>query len=491
MIADKDLLSIQQARILLENAKIAQKKLAEFSQEKLDVIFEGVLIEVSKHVQSLAIMSHEETGYGRWQDKLVKNRFVCEQVATALREMRLVGILSKDKQTKVMEVGVPLGVVVSLVSAMSPISTTIYNVLLAIKSGNALVFSLHPRAAKSMQYVLDIMITAAHAHGLPKGCLSYLETITQGGTETLFKHPATSLIMISSVFGMLQTAIASGKPFIFGGTGNGPVFIERTANIEKAVQDIITSKTFDNGIAPSAEQSLVLDAKIAQQARDLLVAKGAYFMSDAEADKLATILFSCDRKRNKETVGMSVNDLAKKAQFTIPAQTTLLIVDRKYVRDIDPYSKELLAPVLTCYTEDDWQNACEKCIELLIVEGNSHTLTIHSNDENVIEQFALKKPVARLLVNTPAAFGGMGFSTNLFPALTLGSGTSGYGITSDNVTPMHLTYIRKVAYGVRNITHENDHHTSNQIENDESDRMQILRKVLHKAITALDTSRMN
>lgn len=488
MIADKDLLSIQNARILLEDAKLAQKKLAEFPQEKLDVIFEGVLAAVSKYTQSLAVMSHEETGYGRWEDKLVKNNFVCQHVSTALREMQCVGILSKNHQTKIMEIGVPLGVIVSLVSAMSPISTTIYNTLLAIKSGNALVFSLHPRAIKSMQHVLDIMISAAHAHGLPKGCLSYLATITKSGTQALFQHPATSLIMISSVSGMLQSAIDSGKPFIFGGTGDGPVFIERTANVEQAIDDIIASKTFDNGIAPSAEQSLILDAHIAKQAKDLLLAKGAYFMSDAEASKLASVLFLCDRKRNKETVGISVVELAKRAQIAIPSNTVLLIVDRKYVRDIDPYSKELLAPVLTCYTEDDWQNACEKCIELLIVEGSSHTLTIHSNDENVIEQFALKKPVARLLVNTPAAFGGMGMSTNLFPALTLGSGTSGYGITSDNVSPSHLTYIRKVAYGVKNITSEQQN--TQQITN-EPEQIQVLRKVLHEAITALSSSRKN
>ncbi len=468
MIADKDLLSIQQARIHLENAKLAQKKLADFSQEKLDIIIEAIVNELKDKFQPLAVMSHQETGYGRWQDKYIKNKFACLYLSDKIKGMKVVGILKKDEQNKTMEIGVPLGIIACAVSALSPVSTTIYNVLLAIKSANAIVFSPHPRAYDTIKYLLDLIIKVAKKSGLPDGSISYLNTVTKSGTKELFSHDLTNLVMISGVKNLIDMAMKSGKPFICGGTGSGPAFIERTANIEKAVQDIIYSKTFDNGISPSCEQSLILDAEIAHRVKDLFKNNGTHFMNGEEADRLAKILFRSDGTRNVETIGLSAKDLAQKAFIQVPDNTNLLIIDRKYVRDNDFFTRELFAPVLACYTEDDWQNACEKCIELLIVEENSHSLTIHSENEEVIELFALKKPVARLLVNTPACFGGMGMNSNLFPALTLGSATTGFGITSDNVSPFHLTYTRKVAHGVSNsfINYQvNDFQSSNHSVN--------------------------
>lgn len=461
MIADKDLISIQEARILLEEAQLAQKKLSEFSQEKLDGIFDAVLEALKPHLQEFAIMSHEETGYGIWQDKLTKNVFVCKQIAKAIKGQQYIGILSRNSETKIMEIGVPVGVIVSAVSSMSPISATIHHVLLALKSGNSIVFSLHPRVAKTMKYVLDIIINVAKNAGLPEKSISYLATISHSGTKALFNHDITSLILLSNVPGMLACVKKLGKPYIYGGTGQGPVFIEKSANLPQAIEDIIASKTFDHGIAPSAENCLILEESIAQKAKALLTKKHAYFLSEKEAEMLADVLFSCGNKRRKETVGLSAIELAKRAQIVVPKETLLLIVDRKYVRINDPYMQELFAPVLTAYIEEDWQNACEKCIELLLVKTHSHTLTIHSHDEYVIEQFALKKPIARLLVNSPAVFGAIGFSTKLFPSLSLGSSLS--GLSADNISPEHLTYKRKVAYGMRNANQEvYGVHTRNQ-----------------------------
>ncbi len=448
MIADKDLLSIQQARIHVENAKLAHKKLADFPQEKLDEVIEAIVYALKDQLQDLAVMSHQETGYGRWQDKVIKNQFACNYLANTMKNQKVVGILRKDLQNKTMEIGVPVGIIACAVSALSPVSTCIYNILLAIKSANAIVISPHPRAAKTLKHLLDIVIRAAEKAGLPQGSIAYLETVTKSGTQELFSHPSTSLVLVSGVRNLIDMAKKSGKAFICGGTGNGPAFIERTADVNKAVSDIVKSKTFDNGITPSSEQSIILDAHIAQKAKEVFKALGAYFMSDEEAQRLAAVLFHPNAQRNVETIGLDAKHLAQKASIIVPENTVLLMIDRTYVRDSDVYSKELFAPVLACYTEDDWQNACEKCIEILIVEENSHTLTIHSNNEEVIELFALKKPVARLLVNTPACFGGMGMSSNLFPALTLGSATTGFGVTSDNVSPYHFTYTRKVAYGV-------------------------------------------
>lgn len=450
-IIDHDLLSIQEARILVENAHEAQKALATFSQEKLDEIVECMADVIKSHTKELAVMSSEETDYGKWQDKYIKNRFACEYVPAKLRGMRCVGIINRDEEKKIMDVGVPMGVIVSLCPATSPVSTSIYTALVAVKSGNAVVFSPHPRAKNVIAKTLDIIIEAAERCGLPEGALSYLGTVTGSGTKELMNHKSTSLIINTGVPAMLNAAYSSGKPVIYGGNGNGPAFIERTANVSQAVRDIFSSKTFDNGIVAAAEQSIVVDSCIANEVRIEVEKCGGYFMNEEEAARLGGMFYFPDGTANPQLVGRTAPELAKIAGFSVPVGTRVLISQQKYVSEKNPYSREKLCPVLAYYIEDDWMHACEKCIELLLSERNGHTLVIHSNDEAVIEQFALKKPVGRMLVNTPAVFGSMGATAELFPAMILGSGSAGQGITSDNVSPMNLIYIRKVGYGVRRI----------------------------------------
>lgn len=450
-IIDNDLLSIQEARILAENALEAHKKLATFSQEKLDEIVECMAERVSHHTRELAVMSAEETDYGKWQDKYIKNRFACEYLPAHIRGMKCVGVINTDQEKQIMDVGVPMGVLVSLCPATSPVSTTVYSALIAVKSGNAIIFSPHPRAYNSICKVLDIMIEAAESRGLPEGALTYLPTVTKAGTKELMNHEATAMILNTGVPGMLEDAYCSGKPVIYGGTGNGPAFIERTADIRQAVRDIIASKTFDNGVVSAAEQSVVVDSCIDSEVKREFEANGAYFMTEEEADRLGKLFYFKDGSANPELAGKTARDLAKWAKIPVPENTKLLIAEQKYVTENNPYSKEKLCPVLSYFIEDDWMHACEKCIELLLSERHGHTLVIHSNDPEVIHQFAIKKPVGRMLVNTPAVYGSMGATTNLFPAMTLGSGSAGKGITSDNVSPMNLIYIRKVGYGVRRI----------------------------------------
>lgn len=448
-IIDYDLLSIQEARILAENAKEAQKELAVFPQEKLDAIVEAVAQEIGKYSLELAKMSKDETDYGIWEDKYIKNRFTCEYVLSALKGMRCVGIIKEDRTSQTMDVGVPVGVIVALCPSSGPVSTTIYKTLLAIKSGNAIIFSPHPRAKETIIRTLDIMIETALKNGLPEGALSYLHTVTQSGTAELMNHSATAMVINTGVPGMLEAAKCSGKPVIYGGAGNGPAFIERTADINQAVRDIIDSKTFDNGIVSAAEQSIVVDRCIEPEVRRELENNGAYFMSEEESEKLGKMMFLPGGGLNTEMIGKSAKLLAEKAGFFVAEKTVLLLSEQKYVFEANPYSREKLCPVLAYYIEDDWMQACEKCIELLLTEQNAHTLVIHSRDEDVIREFALKKPVGRVLVNTPAVFGSMGATTNLFPAMTLGSRSAGKGIASDNISPMNLIYIRKVGYSVR------------------------------------------
>ncbi len=450
-IIDNDLLSVQEARILAENAREAQKILADFSQARLDKIVDAVADEMSSKARELAVMSFEETDYGRWEDKCVKNKFASEFLKNKLRGMKCVGIINEDRENSTWDVGVPRGMIVSVVPSTSPVSTTIYNTLISIKSGNAIVFSPNVRAVKSVAYALDLMIEVGERFGLPQGAISYLKTVTKAGTVELMNHSACGLIMITGVPGILEDAYRTQKPVIYGGTGNGPAFIERTANIQQAVRDIVDSKSFDYGIVPSAEHSIVVEGCILEQVKKALIGEGCYFMTSDEAQSLGKLFYNPDNTPNIEMIGKSPQVLARRAGFTVGDNIRLLIAEEKYVSIYNPYSKEKLGPVLSLYIEDDWQHACEKCIELLVTEKNGHTMTVHSNDKEVIRQFALKKPVGRVLVNTPAAFGSVGWTTNLFPALTLGSGSSGRGMTSDNVSPENLIYIRKVGFGVRDL----------------------------------------
>ncbi|MBP2641339.1 MAG: acetaldehyde dehydrogenase (acetylating) [Firmicutes bacterium] len=448
---DNDLLSVQEARILVENAREAQKTLAAFPQQKLDNIVGHMANEACRYAREFAIMSYEETGFGKWQDKFIKNIFASDFLYKKIRNMKVVGIIDEDKDNKTMDIGVPVGVIAALLPSTNPVSTTIYKIMIAIKSGNAIVFSPHPRAKKTTGKVIDSLIRTAEANGLPSGAIGYLRTMAASGTVELMNHKDTALILATGVPKLLKAAYASGKPVIYGGPGNGPAFIERSADIRQAVADIITSKTFDNGIVSASEQSIVVEECIADQVRQELRRMGAYFLSGEEADQLGKLFLRPDGSMNPEIVGKSAVELAWKIDIRLPENTKVLISEQKYVSDTNPYSREKLCPVLAFYVEKDWIFACEKCIELLVNEGRGHTLVIHSKNEKVIREFALKKPVSRVLVNTPAALGGIGVTTNLFPALTLGCGAAGGSFTSDNVSPINLINIRKVGYGVRKL----------------------------------------
>lgn len=448
---DIDLLSVQEARILIENAREAQKILAAFPQEKLDEMVKRMASETAKYARELAVMSSEETGFGKWQDKWVKNIFASDFLYQKIKSMKVVGIIAEDQENKTMDIGVPVGVIVALVPSTNPVSTTIYKALIAIKSGNAVVFSPHPKARKTIGKVLDILIRAAEASGLPPGALAYLHTITVDGTVELMNHKDTSLLLVTGVPKMVKAAYASGKPVIYGGPGNGPAFIERSADIKQAAADIIASRMFDNGIVSASEQSIVVEDCIADEVRLELKKNGTYFLTEKNSEELSQLFLRPDGTINPEIVGKSAVELAQKIGLSLPDDVKVLVSEQKYVSPTNPYSREKLCPVLAFYIEKDWRNACEKCIELLLNDGRGHTLVIHSRNDHVIREFALKKPVSRVLVNTPSTLGGIGATTNLFPALTLGCGAASGGFTSDNVSPMNLINIRKVGYGVRKL----------------------------------------
>lgn len=448
---DKDLQSRQLARELVRNAKNAQHIFAKFSQEKIDSIVKHIAFEAARHAEELAKMANEETGFGKWEDKVLKNTFASLRVYEHMKDMKTVGIINDDKVKKVMDVGVPLGVITALVPSTNPTSTIIYKTLIALKAGNAIIFSPHPNAKQCSFRALEIVKKAAYEAGAPEGIVDGVTLLTLEATKELMHSKDVSLILATGGEGMVRAAYASGTPTISGGPGNGPAFIERSADIKKAVSDIITSKTFDNGVICASEQSIIVERCIYNEVHRELLAQGAYFMNDEEAAKVASMLLRANGTINPAVVGKDAIYLSQRAGFSVPASTRVLIALQDTVSPKNPYSREKLCPILGMYIEEDWKSACDRVVDLLTNEGLGHTLVIHTQNEDVIRQFSLEKPVNRILINTPAALGGIGATTNITPALTLGCGAVGGGSSSDNVGPMNLLNIRKVGYGVRTV----------------------------------------
>lgn len=448
---DKDLQSLQSARQLVRNAKKAQAILATFSQQQIDAIVKNVAGEAALHAEVMAKMAAEETGFGNWQDKVLKNRFASLRVLDAIQNMKTIGIIHDDPVKKTMDVGVPLGVILALVPSTNPTSTIIYKTLIALKSGNAIIFSPHPGARQCSLKAIEIVKRAAEAAGAPVGSVDGMTELTSQATSELMRSKDISLILATGGEGMVRAAYASGTPTISGGPGNGPAFIERSADIHQAVKDIVTSKTFDNGVICASEQSIIVERCIYDDVHRELEAQGVYFMNQHEATKIATLLLLPGGAINPKTVGKTALYLSQMAGFTIPDGTKVLIAEQTEVSPQNPYSREKLCPVLGLYVEEDWKSACRRVLELLTNEGLGHTLVIHTRNQDIVRQFCLEKPVNRILINTPAALGGIGATTNITPALTLGCGAIGGGSSSDNIGPMNLLNIRKVGYGVRSV----------------------------------------
>ncbi|MCM1991234.1 acetaldehyde dehydrogenase (acetylating) [Oceanirhabdus seepicola] len=480
-IFDRDLQSIQEIRCLILKAKEAQKKLKEMSQEEIDKIVKAMAEASAQHGERLAKLAWEETGFGLWQDKILKNMFASKNVYEHIKDMKTVGIINEDKKNRIIDVATPVGVIAALIPSTNPTSTTIFKALVSIKAGNAVVFSPHPNAKKCIIETAKVLIHAASIAGAPEGLIGYSTTPTLEGTKELMCHEDVSLILATGGEAMVKAAYSSGTPAIGVGPGNGPAFIEKSADIPLAVKRILDSKTFDNGVICASEQSIVVEASIREQVIEELKKQGAYFLSKEESDRLSKFILRANGTMNPMIVGKSVNKIAEMAKLDIPKGTRVLISEQCTVCKDNPYSREKLAPILAFYCEDDWKKGCERCIELLKNEGIGHTLIIHSQNEDIIKEFALKKPVSRILVNTPGALGGIGASTNLVPSLTLGCGAVGGSATSDNVGPMNLINIRRMAYGTREIEDlKNDDSNQKKLDIPEELMELVIKRVIEK-----------
>jgi acetaldehyde dehydrogenase (acetylating) len=447
--SDKDLASIAEARALARSARQAQPLLAELSQEQIDRIVTAMASAVTPHAEALARLAVDETGFGVVEDKVQKNLFGSRQVYDFILPMRTVGVVGRVADKKVVEIAEPFGVVAAVVPSTNPTSTAIYKVLIALKARCPIVISPHPSATKCITRTVELMAEAAARAGAPAGSIGWMNTVTLEGTQELMKARETAVILATGGMGLVRAAYSAGKPAYGVGPGNAPCYIERSADLPKAAADIMTGKTFDNGLLCSSPNSVVLDEAIAEEARRQFQSLGAYFLNEGEADALAKALVTPQRLPSPALVGRSASVIAEKAGLRVPDGTKVLIAPLKGVGRDYPLSIEKLCPVLSWYVVNDWRHGCERCIEILRYGGMGHTMAIHSENQDVILEFGLRKPAFRICVNTPTTHGSIGLTTGLDPAMTLGCGGWGGNITSDNISPRHLLNIKRLAFEVR------------------------------------------
>ncbi len=449
MELDKDLAARQEARALAKAAQSAQELLAQMPQERLDAIVEAVARAFEAQAAALGEMAVRETGFGNVADKTTKKLFASRQVAQAMEGLRAVGMLGEDPQKRLWEIGVPVGVIAAIVPSTNPTSTVCYKALIALKAGNAIVFSPHPKAVECTRQAARIVAEAAQAAGAPAGAVGCLSIPSLAGCQELMGAPQVRLILATGGPGMVKAAYSSGKPAIGVGAGNGPAYIHHSADVGRALECILRSKTFDNGTVCASEQSIIVEKPLEEQVRAQGQRLGFYFMNTQQAGQLAKLLFRPSGALNPDIVGRSADVLAEMAGFPVPAGTKILVAREQEAGPTRPYSMEKLCPVLAFFVMDSEEAVLEKSVEVLTHEGSGHTYAMHASDESVIRRFAQKIPVSRFLVNTPAALGGIGATTGLFPALTLGCGAVGGSSSSNNISPLDLVNIRRVAWDVR------------------------------------------
>ena len=444
--SDRDLASMAEARTLARRAKQAQAEIAELSQERIDAIVDAMAAAIAPHCEPLAKLAVEETGYGVVADKVQKNQFSADRVYRFIRPMKTVGVLQRLEDRKIIEIAEPFGVVAAIVPSTNPTSTAIYKILISLKARCAIVISPHPSAVRCITRVAEIMNDAARRAGAPDGSINWMTTVTLEGTQELMKSRDIAVILATGGMGLVRAAYSSGKPAYGVGPGNAPCYVEGSADIRKAADDIIIGKTFDNGLLCSSPNSVVADASIAEELKREMTAQGAYFLNAAEIDALTKVLVSPQRLPNPAVVGRPATYIAEKSGINVPPTTRVLIAPLAGVGRDYPLSIEKLCPVLSWYVVNDWREGCERCKEILRYGGMGHTMSVHSRNDQIILEFGLKKPAFRIVVNTPTTHGSVGMTTGLDPAMTLGCGGWGGNITSDNISPKHLLNIKRVAY---------------------------------------------
>ncbi len=448
-LEDKDLISIQEVRSKVDKAWAAWQKYRTFTQEQVDAVVERMAAAARAHAKRLADLAVDETGYGNAKDKYVKNLLCADWLPQRMRGMKTVGVLREIPEEKMVEMGVPVGVVAAILPTTNPTSTAIYKTLVSLKAGNAIVISPHPRAHRCTCETAALLHQAAVEAGAPEGIIQCVDTATIEGTNALMRHERTGVILSTGGAGIVKAAYSSGKPAFGVGPGNVPVLVDTSADLEDAIPKIVAGKAFDYGTVCSSEQAIVAETSLRDRILGLLKQEKAYIASEAQKDALGRLLIMPNWTVNPLCVGQAPGKIAKMAGFEVPADTSIICAELTGVGKQHPLSAEKLSPVLSLYFVQDFSKAMETCFALLKFGGAGHTCVIYGKDDARIRQYAERMPAMRVLVNTPSPQGSTGITTNVFPSMTLGCGAVAGNITSDNVGPQHLINIKRLAYVVR------------------------------------------
>jgi acetaldehyde dehydrogenase (acetylating) len=488
MIMDNDLKSIQQAREFSKKARTAYEEYSTFPQNKVDRIVETMVEAGVKASQRLAKLAVEETGYGVIKDKVSKNIFAVKNVYDSIKDLKTVGVISRDDERRIIEIAHPMGVVAAITPTTNPTSTVMFKSLICAKSRNAVIFMPHPRAVECSREAALIMKEAAESAGAPEDLILCMDTITLEGSKELMADENIAIILATGGLGMVKAAHSFGKPAIGVGPGNVPVYVDRSADLEKAARDIITSKSFDNGVICSSEQAIIVHNGIEDSFNKAMKRAGGYFLSTEDIKKVGSVLVK-GNAMDPEMVGKSPQFIGETAGVDVPDRAKLLIAPIGRVGPDYPLSREILSPIVAYYTCKDWLDGCNICVEILNFGGLGHTLVIHSMDPEIITAFAHEKPVFRILINTTSSQGAIGLSTSLTPSMTLSTGSWGGGIHSDNISAYHLLNIKRVAYETNPINKPGsrtvDFGLENTMKNSDSETTrdqieQIVRRVIDK-----------
>lgn len=432
---------------LAEKGQEALKELSKKSQHEInDIVHQMSMAAVDQHMH-LAKLAYDETGRGIYEDKAIKNLYASEYIWNSIKDNKTVGIIGEDKQKGLTYVAEPIGVICGVTPTTNPTSTTIFKAMIAIKTGNPIIFAFHPSAQQSSKYAAKVILEAATKAGAPKDCIQWIEVPSIEATKQLMNHKDIALVLATGGSGMVKSAYSTGKPALGVGPGNVPTYIEKTAHIKRAVNDIIGSKTFDNGMICASEQVMVVDKEVYNDVVKEFKLHQTYFVNKNELQQLEDAIMNEDKTAVKpDIVGKSAVDIAKLSGISVPEKTKLLVAEIDGIGKDYPLSREKLSPVLAMVTAKSTGHALQICEDILKFGGLGHTAVIHTEDSQLQQKFGLKMKACRVLVNTPSAVGGIGNMYNeLIPSLTLGCGSYGRNSISHNVSAVDLLNIKTIA----------------------------------------------
>lgn len=438
---------------LVAKARQAWQSFMDYDQATIDNIVKAMaLAGLDRHME-LAKMAYEETGRGVYEDKITKNIFATEYIYHSIKYDKTVGVIEENPYEHYRKVAEPVGIIAGVTPVTNPTSTTMFKALIAIKTRNPIIFAFHPSAQMSSVEAAKTLAEAAVKNGAPEGCIQWIEYPSLAATQKLMNHQGVALVLATGGAGMVKAAYSTGKPALGVGPGNVPCFIEKSANLNRAVTDLILSKTFDNGMICASEQSVIIEEPVFAQVKQLMSENGCYFLNEDETAKLTKLAIHPEKCTvNADIVGQPATSIAKMAGIDVPARTKVLVAELQGVGSEFPLSAEKLSPILACYRVDSPEEGIERAAQIVAFGGMGHTSVIHSNDEQIIHRFADRLQTGRVIVNSPATHGAIGdmYNTNL-PSLTLGCGSYGSNSTTANVTAVHLLNVKRVAYRTVNM----------------------------------------